>query len=176
MKSMNRRFFLQATTLAGGGLMLGIAPKLKGQFGPGVAPNSNFYIKIAADNTVTILSKNPETGNGARTFLPMLIADELDIDWKTVKIERPDFDDKKYAPAQFAGGSLATPQNWMPMRQVGAMGRQLLVNAAAAEWKVPAAEITTASGQLMHKASNKTASYGSMATAASKLPLPAVNT
>jgi len=177
MKSMNRRFFLQVTTVAGGGMMLGFAPKVaNAQFGAGAPLNSNFFIKIAADNTVTILSKNPETGNGARTLLPMLIADELDIDWKTVQIERPDFDDKKYSPAQFAGGSLATPQNWMPMRQVGAMGRQLLINAAAAEWKVPASEITTASGQLMHKASNKTASYGSMATAASKLPLPAINT
>src|SRR4051794_23322834 len=118
MKNMNRRFFLQVTTVAGGGMMIGFTTDLaKGQFGaPPAPPVPNNYIKIAADNTVTILSKNPETGSGSRTFLPMLIAEELDVDWKNVQIERPNFDDKKYA-GQIAGGSTATPQNWVPMRQ-----------------------------------------------------------
>jgi isoquinoline 1-oxidoreductase beta subunit len=178
MKTMNRRLFLQVTTVAGGGMMIGLTTTqtAQAQFGAGAPLNANNFIKIAADNTVTILSKNPETGNGARTFLPMLIADELDVDWKSVVIERPDFDDKKYSPAQFAGGSRATPDNWMPMRQVGAMGRQMLINAAAAAWSVPATEITTASGKLLHARTNKSATYGEMATAASKMPLPAINT
>src|SRR5262245_28161092 len=112
IKSLNRRSFIQATVMAGGGMLIGLAVKPsalgqdKGKGGPGQAPApplpSNF-IKIAADGTVTIVAKNPDVGQGVRTMLPMLIADELDADWKNVKIEMVDFNAQKYTPQQFAG-------------------------------------------------------------------------
>ena len=145
---VNRRSFLRVTSLAGGGVLLGLyvkPPKASAQFGPAAPPVPNNYIKIAPDGTVTIMAKDPEVGQGVKTMLPMLIAEELDADWKRVKIEQTDFDDTKYA-AQFAGGSLATPFNWDPMRRVGAAGREMLISAAAETWKVPAAECSTSIG------------------------------
>ena len=101
---VNRRSFLRVTSLTGGGLLLGLAikPKASAQFGPGPAQVPNNFIKIHADGTITIMAKDPEVGQGVKTMLPMLIAEELDADWKMVKIEQTDFDDTKYA-MQFAG-------------------------------------------------------------------------
>jgi isoquinoline 1-oxidoreductase subunit beta len=184
MKPINRRSFIQATVMAGGGMLIGLAVKPsaqgqdKGKGGPGGPPPapqplpSNF-IKIASDGAVTIIAKNPDVGQGVRTMLPMLIADELDADWKNVKIEMVDFNAQKYTPQQFAGGSLATPQNWIPMRQVGAAARQMLVAAAAQTWNVPEGEITTAEGKLYHRSSNKSMHYGEVASKAAALPVPA---
>jgi isoquinoline 1-oxidoreductase beta subunit len=186
MKSMriNRRSFLRVSSLAGGGVLLGVfsQPEAEAQgrgrgrggpFGAGPAPDPHSYIMIHPDNSITIMAKNPEVGQGVKTMLPMLIADELDADWNKVKLEQTDFDDKKYL-SQFAGGSFATPQNWMPMRQVGAMGRQLMVTAAAQTWNVPESEITTHMSMVHHKGSGKSMSYGELASKAAALPLPDV--
>jgi len=174
---IQRRSFLKISALAGGGVLFGLyeVPKAaaQGRGGPQVPPDPHNYIRVAADGTVTIMAKNPEVGQGVRTMLPMLIAEELDVDWKSVKIEQADFDDSKYA-AQSAGGSTATPINWMPMRQVGAAGRALFVTAAAQTWNVPVSECTTASGRVMHQASNRSLGYGELATKAATLPAPAL--
>jgi isoquinoline 1-oxidoreductase beta subunit len=173
---INRRSFLKASAASGGGLLVGLyfQPKAsaQGRGGPAPAPpDPHVYIKIAGDGTTTIMAKNPEVGQGVKTMLPMLIADELDVEWKSVKIEQTDFDDTKYA-AQFAGGSFATPQNWLPMRQVGAAGRALLIKAASQTWSVPEAECSTKAGRVIHSASNRSLGYGELADKAWALPMP----
>ena len=169
MKTMriDRRSFLKVSALGGGGALLALYTKpALAQFGPAAPPEVNNYIKIGSDGIVTLMAKNPDLGQGVKTMLPMLIADELDVDWKQVRVEQADFDDKKYA-GQIEGGSTATPQNWMPMRQVGAAGRAMLITAAAQTWNVPESELTTGSGKVYHKASNRSIGYGELA---SKLP------
>jgi isoquinoline 1-oxidoreductase beta subunit len=173
---MERRSFLRITALAGGGVLLGVATenelKAQGRGGaPQAPPDPHNYIKVDPDGTVTITAKNPEVGQGVKIMLPMLIAEELDVDWNRVKIQQADFDDTKYA-GQSAGGSTATPNNWTPMRQVGAAGRMLFVTAAAQQWNVPAAELTTASGRVTHAGSNRSIGYGELASKVASLPAP----
>ena len=171
---VNRRSFLQFTALAGGGLLVAAyfePTDLLAQRGGGPPPRPDLFIKFAADGTVTLTAKNPEIGQGVKTMLPMLIAEELDVDWKDVRVEQADFDPTKYAGQQ-AGGSQATPNNYMTMRQVGAMARATLVAAAAQQWSVPATELTTASGQVWHRASNRSVAYAALATRAAAVPAP----
>ena len=172
---IDRRSFLKVTAASGGGLLLGLysQPKASAQGrGPAPAPpDPHVYIKIAPDGTTTIMAKNPEVGTGVKTMLPMLIAEELDVDWNKVKIEQTDFDDTKYF-GQFTGGSLATPQNWVPMRQAGAAGRALLIKAAAQTWNVPESECSTSAGRVLHKASNRSLGYGELVDKALAMPMP----
>ena len=180
MKRIDRRSFLKVTAAGAGGVLIGlyVQPKAaaQGRGGPPVPPpDPHTYVKIAADGTVTIMAKNPEVGQGIKTMLPMLIADELDVDWKSVTIEQTDFDDSKYA-AQIAGGSTATPTNWLPMRQAGAAGRAMLITVAAQTWSVPEAECSTASGRVYHKASDRSLGYGELAAKMAALPMPDLKT
>ena len=173
---VNRRAFLRATAIAGGGMMIAayfdpgdlFAQGRQGGPPPPLEPNA--FIRIAPDGRVTIIGKNPEIGQGVKTMLPMLIAEELDVDWSAVTVEQGDLD-AKYGQ-QSAGGSTATPNNWVPMRQVGAAARAMLVSAAAAQWSVPEAELTTASGRVMHAASKRSAGYGELASRAAALTPP----
>jgi isoquinoline 1-oxidoreductase subunit beta len=174
---VGRRSFLRASVIAGGGMLLAyyVEPLEKvlaaAQFGPPVTLLPASFITIAPDGTITIIAKNPEIGQGVKVMLPMLIAEELDADWKDVKIEQGDLDPAKYG-LQIAGGSTATPLNWDPMRQVGAGGRQMLVAAAAQKWSVPASECTTTPSRVHHEASKRSASYGELASAAATMPVP----
>ncbi|MGH9766983.1 MAG: molybdopterin cofactor-binding domain-containing protein, partial [Blastocatellia bacterium] len=173
MAKINRRSFLRVSALAGGGFMLGLYPKAAAALAQRSAPVAlapSDFVSIAANGLVSITSRNPETGQHSLNMLAMLIADELDVDWKNVKIIRPDAD-SKYGQ-QFTGGSTATPSNWEPMRQVGAAARQMLIAAAAQTWGVAASECSTASGRVPHQASNRSAAYGELASKAATMPVP----
>ena len=164
---LDRRTFLFAGAAAGGGLWVG----LDGAAADTVPNLSiNPWVKITADNRIIITSHNPEIGQGIKTSIPMLVAEELDVDWVQVEIVQALADASIYG-RQVAGGSMATTLQYDALRRVGAGARAMLVAAAAAAWGVPAAEITTGGAMLRH-ASGKSASYGSMAAAAAQLPAP----
>ncbi|HET8948495.1 MAG TPA: molybdopterin cofactor-binding domain-containing protein, partial [Candidatus Polarisedimenticolia bacterium] len=162
---------LRVSAVAGGGLLIGLAfgsRAARGEDAP-LAPNA--FVRIDPDGTVTITAKNPEVGQGVKVSLPMIIAEELDADWKDVRIAQADLDETKYGD-QFAGGSVAIPNQWTPMRQVGAAARALLVAAAAQEWNVPASACTTTPGKVVHAASKRALGYGALAAKAAALPPP----
>src|SRR5438094_10016031 len=185
-KQLNRRSFIKVSALAGGGVLIGLytesglVAQERGIGGTVAATpiNANTYIEVHPDNTFTIVAKNPETGQGIRNALPMIIADEFDVDWKQVKIEQSDRDDKygrdMGAPnvSQREGGSTATPQNYQPMRNVGATARAMMLAAAAKRWNVPAAELATGSGIVTHMPTKRTATYASLAETALTMPVP----
>ncbi len=165
----NRRTFLKVSALAGGGFALGIGAAPVGA-AEGEASLST-WVRIAADGAVTIISKNPEIGQGIKTALPMLVAEELDCDWSRVTVEQAMLDEARYG-RQFAGGSMATPLHWLSMRQAGAAARQMLIAAAAAKAAVPAGELSTQKGVVRHAASNRQWSYGELAADAARQPAP----
>ncbi|HLJ38369.1 MAG TPA: molybdopterin cofactor-binding domain-containing protein [Steroidobacteraceae bacterium] len=173
--AVDRRTVLKASLLAGGGLALevlipipGLTAAEKAQAGPA---QLSAFVSIAPDGTVTIMSKNPEIGQGIKTSLPMIVADELDCDWSQVRIAQADLDQKRYGQ-QYAGGSTATTRDWLPMRQTGAAARAMLVQAAANRWHVEAAQLTTARGRIHHAASGRSIGYGEVASAAASVPPP----
>ncbi|MFP5378425.1 MAG: molybdopterin cofactor-binding domain-containing protein [Vicinamibacteria bacterium] len=173
---LDRRSFLQVTALAGGGLLIGTylgpAAEAAEALAQGAARFSpNAFITIAGSGAVTIIAKNPEVGQGVKTMLPMLIAEELEVDWSAITIEQGDLDPEAYGP-QSAGGSQSTPVNWDPLRQAGAVGRQMLIAAAAATWGVPEGELSARSGRVHHAASNRSAGYGELAARAATLTPP----
>jgi isoquinoline 1-oxidoreductase subunit beta len=179
---IGRRSFLRATAVAGGGMLLSAHIDLAGtvfaqapQAPPPAVLTPNAFIRIAADGMVTITAKNPEIGQGIKVMLPMLIAEELDVDWKDVRIEQGDVNYAKYG-VQVAGGSTATPTNWLPMRQVGAAGRAMLIAAAAQTWDVPVSECSTTPGRVRHNATRRTLGYGELATKAAAITPPELAT
>jgi isoquinoline 1-oxidoreductase subunit beta len=171
----SRRNFIKITGVAGGGLVLALslgatARKAVAQAAPATF-SANPYVQIKTDGTITLFAKNPEVGQGVKTSLPMIVAEELDADWQKVRVEQSVIDETLYG-RQVAGGSTSTPTNWDPLRRAGATARAMLVSAAAKNWNVPESEITTANSVAFHRASNRTASYGDLASLAATLPVP----
>jgi isoquinoline 1-oxidoreductase beta subunit len=170
----DRRSFLQALAIVGGGVMFGMhaSDAEAGETAPGAAPFApNAFIRITADNRITLIAKNPEEGQGVKQSLPMIICEELDADWSQVTVEQALSDESKYG-RQFAGGSLSTPMNYDNHRRLGAAARAMLVAAAAKTWNVPEAELTTARAQVSHNPSGRRATYGQLAATAAALPVP----
>jgi len=171
---LTRRTLLRATAMATGGFMVGLYPKVATQTqgrGPAPAPLVPAdFVSIEPDGIASIGSKNQEIGQGSLNLLPMMVAEELDVDWKSVKIVRTGVGDQ-YGN-QLTGGSTATPSNWGPMRQIGAAARSMLIAAAAQNWGVPAAECSTTSGRVVHIASGRSAGYGELAAKAATMPVP----
>ncbi|MES2658808.1 MAG: molybdopterin cofactor-binding domain-containing protein [Verrucomicrobiota bacterium] len=180
---MDRRSFLSLSALTGGGLLLGLyagdasaqpaevgqpTEASLGEFSP------NAFLRISPDGTVTIVAHKPDMGQGVTTSIPMILAEELDVDWQTVKLEIGRAD-RAYGN-QLSGGSMSVPTSYDSMRRMGATARAMLVTAAAQTWGVPEAELTTAAGTVMHVASARKASYGELVEKAKTLPVPPADT
>jgi len=172
---LDRRNFFKVSSIIGGGIMFAAyidtldaatawAAEPAGEFAP------NAFIKIFPDGMVSIVAKNPEIGQGVKNMLPMIIADELDVEWKNVRVEQGMFDMLVYQN-QGAGGSMATPLSWLPMRRVGAAARAMLVTAAAKTWAVPESECSTSAGVVSHT-SGKKLKYQQLIDAAATVPAP----
>jgi len=179
MNKINRRSFIQSSSLATGGILLSfswlagckLTEEERLQL-PKEWFELNSYIKIGENGVTTLYSPNPEFGQNIKTALPMLIAEELDLDWKQIIFEQGNFNPIKF-DRQFTGGSQGVRNAWTPLRTAGATARRMLINAAAQSWNVEASSITTADGVLLHPPSGKKASYGAMASLASTLEVPA---
>ena len=176
--TFDRRSFIKHTFLAGGGLMLGFSLTASCKVSHEEAltlPDEwfeiNAYLKIGDNGVVTIFSPNPEFGSNVKTSMPMLVAEELDISWDKVLVEQAHFHPERY-DRQFTGGSQGVRRGWDPLRMAGATARQMLREAAAQEWQVPVAEISTNEGMLYHESSGKSAGYGKMASKAAQIPVP----
>jgi isoquinoline 1-oxidoreductase beta subunit len=176
--TLDRRQFIKVSAIAGGGLLVGTylgfgATEASAQAATpettSFAPNA--FIRIFPNGAVSLIAPNSEMGQGAKTALPLIIAEELDVAWASVTVTQGDLN-----PAygrQFAVGSQSTVANFTPLRQAGATARALLVEAAAQTWGVPAGELTTANSEVIHAASNRRLGYGALTTKAATLPAPA---
>ncbi|RPI64060.1 MAG: xanthine dehydrogenase family protein molybdopterin-binding subunit, partial [Lysobacterales bacterium] len=174
--SLSRRGFIKLTGLAGGGLVLAVslsqgARQALAQPSGSAAFDANPYVQIQPDGKIVLFAKNPDVGQGVKTSLPMIVAEELDADWQHVEVRQSIIDASLYGP-QFAGGSLSIPMNYESLRRAGATARAMLGAAAAKTWNVPAAELTTQASTVRHAASNRSATYGELAEVAATLPVP----
>jgi isoquinoline 1-oxidoreductase beta subunit len=176
--SYNRRSFIKASTLSSGGFMLGFSmltgfkfPEEEGMDIPDELFDLNSYIKINLKGEITIFSPNPEFGQNVKTSMPMIVAEELDVDWQKVIVEQAPYSTQLFG-RQFTGGSQSIRQGWKGLRMAGATARQMLREAAAQKWQVPLDEITTELGVLYHKKTSKSATYGELASVAAKIPVP----
>jgi isoquinoline 1-oxidoreductase beta subunit len=182
---VSRREFLQASAAAGAGLTVvvyldGCRPRGEGQPATSEAPPvlvPNAFVRVGEDGSVTVLAKHLEMGQGTYTGLATLVAEEMDADWNKIRVEGAPADASKYnntfwGPAQGTGGSTAMANSWEQLRKAGATARALLVAAAAQEWGVDPAGLTTESGVVTDPKSGKRAGYGSLATRAATLPVP----
>lgn len=172
---VSRRFFLKSGALAGGGLLLGLHVFGKQTKGLALADPAvfepNAFIRIDASGLVTIMAPNPEVGQGVKTSLPMLVAEELDADWKAIRIEQAPLDTNKYK-RQVAGGSGSTPSSWESFRKAGATARLMLVTAAADQWKVNASACRTENGFVIHPDGKLRLSYGELSSRAASVSVP----
>src|SRR4051812_37778251 len=174
---LSRRVFLRATAAAGGGLVLSVSLPFAGRAARAAdafAPNA--FIRIAADGPVTLTMPYVEMGQGTYTSIPMLIAEELEIDLGQVRLEHAPPNEKLYANpllgVQATGNSNAMRGAWQPLRQAGAAARTMLVAAAAKRWIVDPASCRAQRGEVLHASTGRSATYGDLAASAARMPVP----
>jgi isoquinoline 1-oxidoreductase beta subunit len=175
---LTRRRFLETSALTGVALIVGVRlePRCADAADQVLAPNA--FVRIAQDNTVTIVAKHIELGQGTYTGLATILAEELDADWSQIRVEAAPADAERYGNrlaggAQMTGGSTAMAESWEQMRRAGATARAMLVEAAARDWGVPASEITVQRGVVLHAPSGRRATFGELAGKAATLTPPA---
>ncbi|HIO82615.1 MAG TPA: xanthine dehydrogenase family protein molybdopterin-binding subunit [Deltaproteobacteria bacterium] len=182
-QTLKRRTFLKTSTLAGAGFAIGFTfdpfVSLATGSGPSVSRTKGeklgLWVRIASDGTITLIAPSSEMGQGVNTSLSMIIAEELEADWQSIKTETaPAHSDYKNPnnPLQFTGGSSSLRGFWEPLREVGAAAREMLKTAAAQKWDVPVNECEAKSGKILHKKSGCEIGYGELAEAAGKLDVP----
>jgi len=168
---LNRRAFLKVVIMASGSLMIGVtkastATLAKAAGEPWIP---NLYVRIDRDGRITIVSKNPEAGQGVKTALPMVVAECLEVDWRTVHVEQAPLDDR-YG-RQVVGGSRGTPDGWDDLRIAGAGALYLLTAAAARKWSVPASQCIARNGSIVHHPSGRSVRYETLLDIAAGVPL-----
>lgn len=176
----NRRSFIKTSAAAGGGVLFSFNFFASCSNAETVAEikaipsewfNVNAFLKIADTGHITIMAPNPEIGQGVKTSMPMIVAEELDVDWKKVIVEQAPYDKTKYT-RQIAGGSQSIRKGWESLRMAGATARKMLVDAAATQWKVDASECTTKAGVIYHKGSNQSIGYEGVVNAVAEMEVP----
>src|SRR5688572_7488287 len=150
---LDRRGFFRVTALASGGFLLGWNAE-GAEEAAAAAFSPNAFIRITPEGLVTIFAKNPEVGQGVKTSLPMIVAEELEVPWEKVTVEQAPVNQAAFGH-QMAGGSMSTPSNYDRLRRMGAIARTMLVEAAAKEWGVSPDECEAVAGEVVHKPSGK---------------------
>ncbi len=173
MVNINRRNFIKISGLTGTGLVLGFPLAGFGRTENQAAASffePNAFLRIGSDGSIVIFAKNPEIGQGVKTSLPMLVAEELEVNWDQILVQQADFN--PLMGAQFAGGSTAVKTNWETLRKAGATAREMLVQAAAGQWGVAPGDCRAAEGKVVNLLNKESLTYAQLADAASKLEVP----
>ena len=184
-RSTRREFLKSAGTVGAVALTIGFewAGTARRAFAGPVAPSAgaafapNAFLRIGSDNSVTVIAKHVEMGQGAYTGIATVVAEELDADWAQVRVESAPADAARYANLAFGklqgtGGSSAMANSWMQLREAGGKARVMLLTAAAKQWKVPLAELTVDQGTVYHAGSKRQAKFGALVATAATLPVP----
>src|SRR5258708_1719558 len=177
---VGRREFLKTGAALGGGLLVSWDLPVPAKAGTAAASENqvalNAFVRIGTDESVTVISNHSEMGQGIYTSLPMLLNEELEADWSKIRVEAAPVDKVYNHPVfgmQMTGGSTTTPGEWEHYRKMGALARTMLVTAAAQQWNVDAASCQVENGAVLHRATGRRATYGSLATAAAQITPPA---
>jgi isoquinoline 1-oxidoreductase beta subunit len=171
IQKLDRRNFLKSTAVAAGGLVLGFHVP-KALHAEGAAGKLNAFVQVGTDDTITLYIHKAEMGQGTVTSLSMLLAEELECDWKKIRTEFPGVDPVAYGQMQGVFGSMSVRTSWEPLRKAGATAAEMLIQAAAQKWNVPKSQCRAENNSVLNVATNQRLSYGSLAEAASKLPVP----
>ena len=176
IQKLNRRSFLKTTAAAAGGLVIGFyLPESSELEAQGVVGKLNAYVQVGTDDSVTLYIHKAEMGQGTVTSLSMLLAEELECDWKKIRTEFPGVDPVAFGPMQGVFGSMSVRTSWEPLRKAGATACEMLVQAAAQKWNVPKSQCRAENNTVLNLNTNERLTYGSLAEAASKLPVPQQN-
>jgi isoquinoline 1-oxidoreductase beta subunit len=173
IQKLDRRSFLKTGAAAAGGLVLGFyLPEGSSLGAENPAGRLNAYVQIGADDSITLYIHKAEMGQGTVTALSMLLAEELECDWKKIRTEFPGVDPVAFGPMQGVFGSMSIRTSWEPLRKAGATAAEMLIQAAAQKWNVPKSQCRVDNNAVVNLNTNERLSYGSLAEAASKLPVP----